>query len=213
MKYWCSFHDFPALPVNMTYPALILASSSPYRAELLDRLKLEYTAISPDIDESQHEQESPRDYVQRLSQEKAAEVAKTHAKAMIIGSDQCAVHDGEILTKPGSIENAEAQLTRFSGSAVQFLTGLCLLDAANNKLQLDVVTFNVHFRTLTNTEIKRYIELEMPLDCAGSFKSEGLGVTLFERLQGDDPTALVGLPLIRLCSFLRAAGIELPPTS
>ena len=132
MKYWCSFPDFPALLVNMTHPALILASSSPYRAELLDRLKLEYTAISPDIDESRHAQESPRDYVQRLSQEKAAEIAKTNPEAMIIGSDQCAVHEGEILTKPGSVENAETQLTRFSGSTVQFLTGLCLLDAANN---------------------------------------------------------------------------------
>ncbi len=213
MKYWCSFPDFPALLVNMTHPALILASSSPYRAELLDRLKLTYSAISPNIDESRKPDETPAEYVQRLSQEKAAEVAKTKPEAVIIGSDQCAVHEGEILTKPSTVENAEAQLTRFSASSVKFLTGLCLLDTSKNKAQVDVVEFNVHFRKLSNAEITRYIELEMPLDCAGSFKSEGLGVTLFERLQGDDPTALIGLPLIRLCSFLREAGIELPPAS
>jgi len=194
----------------MTYPALILASSSPYRAALLERLNLPFEAISPDIDESQQAGETPHDYVLRLSIEKAEAIAKDHPEALIIGSDQCALHKSKILGKPGDSTGAEQQLARFSGDMVVFLTGICLFDPRSQKIQRDVVHYAVHFRDLTPAQISNYVAAEQPLDCAGSFKSEGLGVTLFERMTGDDPSALIGLPLIRLTSFLLNAGVNLP---
>lgn len=189
---------------------LILGSGSPHRRELLDRLQLPYRVERPDIDESRHPGEPPEDYVRRLSLEKAQAVADRIGPALIIGSDQAAVLDGELLGKPGSTEAASEQLSRASGRRVSFLTGLCLLDAERGEHQLDVVPFHVHFRPLSAERIRRYLDREPALDCAGSFKSEGLGITLFERLDGEDPTALVGLPLIRLTAMLQQAGIELP---
>jgi len=194
----------------MSDQALILASSSPYRAELLKRLNLPFEGISPDIDESRRSDETPYDYVLRLSFEKAKEIAKQHPDALIIGSDQCAVHQSDILGKPDNVSQAEAHLAKFSGDAVVFFTGLCLIDGRRDQVQLDVVPYSVHFRELSSSQISTYVKLEKPLDCAGSFKSEGLGVTLFERMSGDDPTALIGLPLIKLTSFLAEAGVTLP---
>jgi len=154
--------------------------------------------------------ETPHDYVLRLSVEKAQAITKDHAGALVIGSDQCAVHDNKILGKPGNVANAERQLATFSGDKVLFLTGICLIDSRAETVQQDVIQYAVHFRDLSPEQISAYVATEQPFDCAGSFKSEGLGVTLFERMTGDDPTALVGLPLIRLTSFLLDAGISLP---
>ena len=194
----------------MPDPALILASSSRYRAALLERLNLPFTAISPDIDESQRRGESPHDYVLRLSVEKAQAVANDNPNGLVIGSDQCALYHDDILGKPGTVANAEGQLAQFSGDHVVFLTGLCLFDPRTQTIQKDVIQYVVHFRDLSAEQISAYVAAEQPLDCAGSFKSEGLGVSLFERMSGDDPTALIGLPLIRLTSFLLNTGINVP---
>ena len=196
------------LPANRR---LILASSSPYRRELLGRLGLPFECYSPDIDESAQANESAEALVQRLALQKAQAVAAKHNDALIIGSDQVAVlADGSIVGKPGSVENAVAQLMRVSGSAVTFLTGLCLLDATTGHSQVCCEPYQVWFRELNDAMVRRYVEKEMPLNCAGSFKSEGLGICLFERFAGDDPNSLVGLPLIRLVSMLTAVGVVLP---
>jgi len=189
---------------------LVLGSTSPFRKELLERFRINFTTDSPDIDETPLEKESPEDYVKRLSLEKARVVATQHTDALIIGSDQCSVLNGIIRGKPGNHENAIKQLAESSGKRVTFLTGLCLYDSSDNSYQLDLVPFHVDFRTLTDNEIESYLRIEEPYFCAGSFKSEGLGVTLFKRLLGDDPTSLVGLPLIRLSEMLREKGISLP---
>jgi septum formation protein len=189
---------------------LILGSTSPFRKELLERLKIDFIIDSPNIDEIPLEHENPQDYVTRLSLEKAKVVAKRHNNALIIASDQCSVLNGTIRGKPENHQNAVQQLTESSGKRVSFLTGLCLYDSSDDSWQLDMVPYHVDFRTLTAGEIESYLLTEQPYFCAGSFKSEGLGVALFERLQGDDPTALVGLPLIRLCAMLREKGISLP---
>lgn len=191
-------------------PRLILASSSPYRRQLLERLALPFETRSPDIDETPMEGESPRALVQRLAREKARAVAAGFDDALVIGSDQVAVLQGKILGKPGSHENALAQLRRCSGRAVMFQTGLCLIDTASGVEQLECVPFEVRFRALSEPQIERYLQQEKPYDSAGSFKSEGLGIALFESMYGDDPTALVGLPLIRLTRMLDNAGVELP---
>ena len=188
---------------------LILASSSPYRAELLDRLGLDYTTASPDIDESALPGERPDTLVERLAELKARAVGEHHP-GLIIGSDQVATIDGDILGKPGNHGNAVEQLTRLSGKRVTFHTGLCLLDTTRHELQADVVPFTVQFRRLSPEQIERYLRAEQPYNCAGSFKSEGLGITLFEKMSGEDPTALIGLPLIRLTTMLGNAGILLP---
>ena len=189
---------------------LILASSSPYRRELLERLRLPFTCFSPDVDETRQPEESPEAMVLRLSQAKARAVATALASqypdALIIGSDQCAVLDGQVLGKPGTEDKAMEQLRASSGRCVTLHTGLCLYDGDSGAEQLDRVDFKVHFRVLSDAEIQRYIALEQPLNCAGSVKSEGLGVALFERLEGEDPSALIGLPLIRLTRMLRDAG-------
>lgn len=190
--------------------SLILASSSPYRRALLDRLQLSYQACSPEIDESRLEHETPEAYVRRLSREKAEAITARFPQALIIGSDQTAVLNGEILGKPGTHERAFQQLQRAAGHHVDFLTGLCLLDSANGDAQTEVVTTRVHFRPLDDATIERYLQLEQPYDCAGSFRSEALGISLFERIEGEDPTALVGLPLISLISMLHQAGLSLP---
>lgn len=187
---------------------LILASSSPYRRALLDRLGLDYEAISPDIDESPVAGESVSQLVQRLALCKAQAIASQHPDALVIGSDQVAILDGRLLTKPGDHATATRQLQQASGRTVAFHTGLCLLDAQSGQSLCEDVTYNVHFRNLTAREIDTYLKREQPYDCAGSFKSEGLGIALFERLEGDDPNSLIGLPLIRLMDMLQQMGVE-----
>jgi septum formation protein len=193
-----------------TNKTLILGSTSPFRKELLGRLNLNFIIDSPDINETPLKNESPEGYVLRLSLEKAKTVARRHENALIIASDQCSVLNGEIRGKPGNHKNAVKQLTESSGQRVSFLTGLCLYDTDEDSWQLDMVPFHVDFRCLSRDEIEAYLLADEPYFCAGSFKSEGFGVTLFEKLEGDDPTALIGLPLIRLCSMLRMKGLSLP---
>lgn len=195
------------MPANQ--PPIILGSSSPFRQQLLDRLGLAYSTVSPDVDETGVPGETPAGLVARLAEAKARAVGAIH-HGLIIGSDQVATIDDEILGKPGNHENATAQLSRLSGHRVNFLTGLCLLDTRRHELQVDVVPFQVTFRQLTADTIERYLQAEQPYSCAGSFKSEGLGITLFEEMSGTDPTALIGLPLIRLTGMLAKAGVELP---
>ena len=189
---------------------LILGSTSPFRKELLQRLSIPFTTDSPDIDETPLDNESPEAYVLRLSLEKARAVATQHPNALIIGSDQCSVLNGTIRGKPGNHENAMQQLRESSGKRVSFLTGLCLYNSKTKQYQLDLVPFHVDFRELTDNEIDAYLRVDQPYACAGSFKSEGLGITLFKRLHGDDPTALIGLPLIRLSEMLRKNGVAIP---
>ena len=188
-------------------PPLVLASTSPYRKELLQRLGLEFTTAAPNVDESRRPSEVPEQLVRRLAEEKARAVATQFPDALIIGSDQVAVIGTEILTKPGTHENAVAQLQRCSGQTVTFLTGLCLFNARSGKAQIEVVPFRVHFRALNAAQIENYLRRERPYNCAGSFKSEGLGIALFDRLEGDDPATLIGLPLIRLTRMLEMEGM------
>ncbi|QGU33152.1 Maf family protein [Thermochromatium tepidum] len=190
----------------MSPPPLILASTSPYRRTLLERLGLPFATAAPEVDERPHPGESPSDLVQRLAAAKARAVAAHHPDALIIGSDQVACLDDAILGKPGDHTTAIAQLEHASGRCVLFLTGLCVLDARSGQAQILVEPFRVHFRALSRARIEGYLERERPYDCAGSFRSEGLGIALFERLEGDDPNALIGLPLIRLIPLLEAAG-------
>jgi MAF protein len=190
-------------------PPLVLASTSPFRRELLQRLGIPFTTAAPDVDESPLPGEAPDELVRRLSASKAHAVGKTHA-GLVIGSDQVATSGEDILGKPGSHERAFEQLQQLAGRTVTFHTGLCLLDTARDAQQLDVIPFTVEFRQLSDMQIERYLRREQPYNCAGSFKSEALGITLFRRMRGDDPTALIGLPLIRLTDMLAAAGITLP---
>jgi septum formation protein len=187
--------------------SLTLASSSRYRAGLLSRLGLDFDCQAPDVDESPLPGEPPIDLVKRLSHLKAATIAAQRSNALVIGSDQVAVAGTRVLGKPGTAAAACAQLALLSGTEVTFLTGLCLLDSRDQSQQISVVPTFVRFRTLTPAEIDDYVRREQPLDCAGAIKSEGLGSALFERIRSDDPTALVGLPLIELCRMLRNAGV------
>lgn len=190
---------------------LVLASSSPFRQQLLEKLGLPFTSHSPEIDESRKENESAEALVQRLAFEKAQAVAQSHPNSLIIGSDQVAINaNGEILGKPGTEEKAIAQLQKASGTKVIFATGLCLLNSATGKSQTACEKFSVQFRELSEQTIKRYVTQEKPLSSAGSFKSEGMGIVLFHALEGRDPNALVGLPLILLTDFLANEGIVLP---
>jgi MAF protein len=189
---------------------LILASSSPYRRQLLARLGLKFDCQSPNIDETPLPGEKPQQLVKRLAEQKAAAVATDHPEALIIASDQVAALDGNILSKPGTDENALKQLSACRGRSVTFYTSLCLLNSQTGHQQLIVEPFTVHFRQLDEEQLKRYIAAEQPLDCAGSFKMEGLGISLFERLEGDDPNSLIGLPLIRLVSILQREQLEIP---
>jgi MAF protein len=189
---------------------LILASSSPYRRSLLQRLEIPFESESPDVDESQHKGETPTDLVLRLAEMKAAAIARVHPESLIIGSDQVAIAGDEILSKPGNHENAITQLKKVSGKSIVFLTGLCLINTADNKMQKDCIRYTVHFRDLTEDEIERYLLQEKPYDCAGAFKSEAYGVSLMQRMEGNDPTSLIGLPLIRLSEMLRNEGLNIP---
>jgi len=191
-------------------PRIVLGSTSPYRKQLLERLGLDFVTASPDVDESPRLDESPETLVVRLAESKARAVAEDFPESLVIGSDQVACIEGKILGKPGSKSAAIAQLTKASGKKVTFLTGLCLLNTATGRTQALCEPFHVHFRSLDSGQIERYLEKEKPHDCAGSFKSEGLGIALFDRLEGDDPNALVGLPLIRLIGLLAKEGIEIP---
>lgn len=198
----------PDQPIDTPYP-IILASSSRYRAALLARLQLDFSQHSPDVDETPLAGESPVSLAERLACIKARAVAEKHPGCLVIGSDQVAHLDGELLGKPGSAERAYRQLARCSGKTVQFHTGLCLTGPRDAVTSL-VDTFTVVFRKLTDTQIKRYIEREQPLDCAGSFKAEGLGISLFEKLSGKDPSTLIGLPLVDLVTLLNQRGIAIP---
>jgi MAF protein len=189
---------------------IILASSSPWRKALLERLNLPFRVMAANIDERSAPGESPTDLVARLSQEKAMHIGhKLSGQACVIGSDQVAVVDGTILGKPGSHENAVQQLLSFSDKTVTFLTGLALFDVGYGRCQIDVIPYYVHFRHLDIDRVQAYLEKEKPYQCAGSFKSEGLGIVLFKRMNGDDPTALIGLPLIRLTEMLEQNGVSI----
>lgn len=187
---------------------LILASSSSYRKELLQRLHLPFECSSPDIDETPLAGETAEQLVKRLSLEKARKVAEEFPDALIIGSDQAAVLEGTILGKAGSAKRALTQLRDANGKTVQFMTGLCLLNSKTGHYQSDMTPFEVQFRSLSDEALKRYIEVDMPLDCAGSFKWEQLGIALFSAMKGNDVTSLQGLPLIRLIDMLEAEGVR-----
>lgn len=189
---------------------LVLGSTSPFRRALLDKLGLPFIADPPTTDETRLPGESPMELVSRLAESKARDVAARHPDALVIGSDQVACVDGEILGKPGNRENAIAQLAGSAGRRVVFYTGLCLLNATNGEAQVAVEPFTVHFRQLDRAQIERYVDHEQPFNCAGSFKSEGYGITLFSALEGRDPNSLIGLPLILLVEMLAAQGIALP---
>lgn len=181
---------------------LILASSSSYRRQLLDKLKLNYLCQPPNIDESALPNEDPNNLVLRLAITKAKAIDTP--ESLIIGSDQVASFDNCIIGKPGNKQRAQQQLELFSGQSVTFHTGLCLHNTNSGLSQSTVELYRVEFNTLSESQIDAYLEQEQPYDCAGSFKSEGLGISLFRKLQGDDPNTLVGLPLIKLCEFLRS---------
>lgn len=187
---------------------LVLGSTSPFRKALLEKLGIPFSTYSPEVDETPHAGETAEELVYRLSVAKARAVANDKPDALVIGSDQVAVIDGEILGKPGSHEKAMEQLRNASGKAVVFLTGLCLLNSKTGKAQTEVVPFTVHFRELSDEQIENYLKSEEPYNCAGSFKSEALGISLFERLEGDDPNTLIGLPLIRLVRLLENEGMR-----
>lgn len=188
--------------------ALILGSTSKYRRELLSRLRLEFTVEPPGVNETPRAGEAPVDLARRLAAAKAAAVAARHPEAIVIGSDQVADLDGEPIGKPGNHANAVAQLRRMRGRTVVFQTAVTVMCQASGFTQHDLAPVRVRFRALDDDEIEAYLRLEEPYDCAGSARSEGLGVALLEAIDSDDPTALVGLPLIRTCRMLRAAGLR-----
>ncbi len=192
----------------MANPPLILASGSRYRAELLGRLQLPFKALPSHVDETPQPGETPRELTQRLAVAKARALAQDHPQAWILGSDQSAATQGRHLGKPGTLERARAQLKLLSGQTVEFLTAVALIRGTKLLQGLDVTT--VRFRRLDEPTIERYLAAEPALDCAGSFKCEGLGVSLFEEIRSSDPTGLVGLPLIRTAALLREAGFTIP---
>ncbi len=189
---------------------LLLASSSRYRQELLSRLHLPFDSCAPQIDETPLPGEDAERLVRRLAESKARALAERYPDHLIIGSDQAAVLGDSILGKPHTFERAKQQLRAASGTSVSFLTGLALLDSGSGRIQVDCIPFTVHFRELDDGRIERYLELEQPYDCAGSFKAEGLGISLFRATEGEDVTSLVGLPLIRLVDMLLNEGVEIP---
>ena len=191
-------------------PPLVLGSTSPYRRELLARFHMPFDTLAPNVDETPRPGEAPAALARRLALAKAGEVAARRPEAIVIGSDQVADLDGQPLGKPGAHERAAAQLRRMSGRAVAFHTAIAVVCAASGFAQSDLATVRVRFRHLNDAEIERYLLAETPYDCAGSAKSEGLGITLLQAIDSDDPTALVGLPLIRTARLLRAAGLTLP---
>jgi septum formation protein len=188
---------------------LILGSTSPYRRELLQRLRLPFEVVRPEVDETPHAGELPMALAQRLAMEKALAVARQHPQAVVIGSDQVADLDGEPLGKPGSHERAVAQLQRMSGHTVVFQTAVAVVCIESGFAEQALAQVKVQFRQLSDAAIETYLRAEAPYDCAGSAKSEGLGIALLERIDNQDPSALVGLPLIHTCRLLRAAGLPL----
>lgn len=187
---------------------LILASSSEYRRQLLSKLQIPFTSISPKIDETALADEKPHETALRLAQEKAKKIGAEYPHALVIGCDQVATLDGEELGKPGNHQNATEQLKKMRGREVKFHSALCLFNAATGNMQTDVVPYLVRFRALTDEEIESYLSKEQPYQCAGSAKSEGLGIALMERMIGEDPNALIGLPLIKLITMLKNEGIS-----
>ncbi len=187
---------------------LILASSSPYRRELLERLQLPFTCISPDIDETPLADETAPATAVRLAQEKAKKIAVTHPQALIIGCDQVAMLDDTQLGKPLTHDNATKQLKRMRGRVVTFHSALCLYNSSSDNMQAEVVPYEVAFKSLSDDQIENYLNKEQPYNCAGSAKSEGLGIAIIERMTGDDPNALIGLPLIRLIAMLSAENVN-----
>jgi septum formation protein len=199
-------NPYPSRP----FPQLVLASGSTYRKGLLAKLGLSFEAASPDIDESPRRGETPEALALRLAIEKAEALSDRYSQHLIIGSDQVADLAGRRLEKPGTQFRAAEQLRAASGNSVRFVTAVCVLDSASGKMLSDVDVTTVRFRKLSEMQIVRYLEREPALDCAGSFKSEGLGITLIERMETEDPNALVGLPLIRLTGLLRSFDLALP---
>ncbi len=187
---------------------LILGSTSVFRQTILEKLNLPFQTAKPNIDETALANETPQALVERLAIEKAKAVAEKFSNALIIGSDQVAVCEGEILGKPHNFDNGVKQLSKFSNKSVTFYTGLCVFDSASDKVTSLVEPFIVHFNTLSQNEIESYLKAEQPYNCAGSFKSEALGICLFKKLEGDDPNTLIGLPLIKLVSLLKQHGLN-----
>ncbi|MFO7604525.1 MAG: nucleoside triphosphate pyrophosphatase [Gammaproteobacteria bacterium] len=188
-------------------PNVILASTSPFRRALLEKLGIDFEVASPKVDETPQANEAPRQLVERLAIAKARAVAGQRDEGLVIGSDQVAVNNGVILGKPGDHAAAVQQLRAASGQRITFYTGLCLMNAATGNIQSEVVPFHVVFRQLSDQQIENYLQQEQPYNCAGSFKSEALGICLFEKLEGDDPNTLIGLPLIRLVRMLEHEGL------
>ena len=202
-----------ASPLSPARRALVLGSTSRYRRELMERLHIPFEVVSPDVDESPRTSELPRELALRLALEKARAVARLHPQAVVIGSDQVADLHGTALGKPGTHARALAQLQRMRGQTVVFQTAVAVVCAATGFEQVDLAPVKVRFRSLEDglgdAEIESYLRAEQPYDCAGAAKSEGLGIALLAAIDSDDPTALVGLPLIRTCRMIRAAGIRL----
>ncbi|MBB4842397.1 septum formation protein [Paucibacter oligotrophus] len=207
-------HDTPnpAAPKRPAEPQaprpLILGSTSRYRRELLQRLRLPFEVYAPDVDETPLPGERPADLAQRLALAKAQAVARQHPEAIVIGSDQVADLEGDSIGKPGDHERAVAQLRRMSGKTVVFQTAVAVVCAASGFARQDLAAVRVQFRELSDAEIENYLRTEQPYDCAGSAKSEGLGISLLAAIDSDDPTALIGLPLIRTSQLLRLAGLD-----
>jgi septum formation protein len=195
-------------PQTVQHRPLVLGSTSPYRRELLSRLNLTFETAVPEVDEAPRPNETPLEMARRLALAKAHAVAARFPEAVVIGSDQVADLAGEALGKPGTHERAVAQLRRMSGQTVVFQTAVAVVCGATGFEQLDVAAVRVTFRNLSDAEIESYLRAEQPYDCAGSARSEGLGIALLEAIDSDDPTALVGLPLIRTCRMIRAAGVK-----
>jgi septum formation protein len=190
---------------------IILASSSSYRQSILKKLHIPFTCVAPNIDESSVLTESISDQVARLAKEKAFTIStqKDYVNSYVIGSDQLASFNGQVLGKPGDFATAKQQLLMFSGQTVRFYTGLCLVHSAKDQLSQIVETFDVTFKTLTEKQVCTYLQIEQPFDCAGSFKCEGLGIALFESLDGRDPNTLIGLPLIALMDLFKSMSVDL----
>lgn len=192
-------------------PQIILASTSPFRKTLLEKLCLPFNSAKPEIDETAFKNESVEEMVQRLSLAKARKIAAQNNNAIIIASDQSAAFNNTPIGKPHNRENAIHQLTSFSGQTVIFYTGLAVIDTLHNQVYESMDTTKVTFRKLDSIDIENYLDQEEPYQCAGSFKSEGLGISLFEKLESSDPNALIGLPLIKLTSIFKSIGIQVPP--
>jgi septum formation protein len=197
-------------PLSTRRPELILGSTSAYRRALLERLRLEFRVVAPDVDEAPVHGEPPASTAQRLALAKAVAVAGRHPNAVVIGSDQVADLGGKHIGKPGTHDNAVTQLTEMSGKTVVFHTAVSVVRLDRQFAQTALAQAKVQFRQLPRSEIENYLQIEKPYDCAGSAKSEGLGIALLESIESDDPTTLVGLPLMRTCRLLRAAGFDVP---